>query len=59
MSRASADFWSDFWGRLYFRGFRGRTFFRGKYFSVRTSTDFMGLYGLGWGSTYLAGVART
>ena len=38
MSRASTDFWSDFWGRIYFRGFRGRTFFRGKHFSVRTST---------------------
>ena len=38
MSRASTDIWSDFRGRIYFRGFRGRTFFRRKHFSVRTST---------------------
>ena len=51
MSRASTDFWSDFRGRIYFRGFRGRTFFRGKHFYVRTSKDFVELYGLGGGST--------
>ena len=54
MSRASTDFWSDFRGRIYFRGFLGRTFFRGKHFSVRT-TDFVGLYRLGEASTDLVG----
>ena len=59
MSRASTDFWSDFRGRIYLRGFRGRTFFRWKHVSVRTSTDFFGLCGLGEGITDLTGVVRT
>ena len=59
VSRASTDFWSDFRGRIHFRGFLRRTCFRGKHFSVRTSTDFVGLYGLGGGSTDLTEVVRT
>ena len=38
-----------FGGVFIFGVFGGRTFFRGKHFTVRTSTDFVGLYGLGGG----------
>ena len=59
MPKASTDLWGGFRGGIYFRDFCGRTFFRGKHFSVRTSMDFVGLYGLSGGSTDLVGVVRT
>ena len=52
MFRASTDFWGDFRGRIYFRGYRGRTFSEGNILVcvlVRTL----------WGCTDLMGVVRT